>query len=48
RQAKRGPKKGFEVFKLREQLKKALEKEAYEEAAKIRDKLKTFEVDNVE
>ncbi len=48
RQAKCGPKKGFEVFKLREQLKKALEKEAYEEAAEIRDKLKTFGVDNVE
>ncbi|HEC79551.1 MAG TPA: hypothetical protein ENI34_10520 [candidate division WOR-3 bacterium] len=42
-----GAKRGFEVFKLREQLKKALEKEAYEEAAKIRDKLKAFGVDNV-
>ncbi len=44
----RGEKRGFEVFKLREQLKKALEKEAYEEAAKIRDKLKSYGVDNVE
>ena len=43
-----GEKKGIEIFRLREELKKALECEAYEEAAKIRDKLKNFGVDNVE
>ncbi|UCG91174.1 MAG: UvrB/UvrC motif-containing protein [candidate division WOR-3 bacterium] len=43
-----GEKKGMEIFKLRGQLKKALESEAYEEAAKIRDKLKDFGVENVE
>jgi protein arginine kinase activator len=43
-----GEKKGIEVFKLRQELKKALENEAYEEAAKIRDRLKYFGVDNVE
>ncbi len=48
RSLKHGEKRGFEVFKLREQLKRALEKEAYEEAAEIRDKLKSFGVDNVE
>lgn len=42
-----GEKKGIEVFKLREELKKALENEAYEEAAKIRDRLKYFGVDSV-
>lgn len=44
----RGEKRGFEVFKLREQLKRALEKEAYEEAAEIRDKLRSFGVENIE
>lgn len=48
RQPEHGEKKGFEIFKLREQLKRALEKEAYEEAAEIRDKLKNFGVNNVE
>lgn len=43
-----GERKGIEVFKLREELKKALENEAYEDAAKIRDKLKDFGVENVE
>ena len=43
-----GEKKGIEVFKLRAELKKALESESYEEAAEIRDKLKYFGVDNVE
>lgn len=43
-----GEKRGFEVFKLREQLKRALEKEAYEEAAEIRDRLRSFGVDNTE
>jgi protein arginine kinase activator len=48
RRLKQGEKKGFEIFKLREQLKNALKKEAYEEAAEIRDKLKHLGVDNVE
>ena len=48
KKAGQGDRKGFEVFKLREQLRKALEKEAYEEAAKIRDQLKNFGVDDVE
>lgn len=48
RTTKPGEKKGMEIFKLREQLKKALESEAYEEAAQIRDKLKDFGVENVE
>jgi len=48
RSVRPGEKKGMEMFKLREQLKKALENEAYEEAAKIRDKLKYLGVDNVE
>ena len=43
-----GDKKGFEILKLLEELKKALTQEAYEEAAKIRDKLKSFGVDSVE
>ena len=43
-----GEKKGIEVFRLREELKKALESEAYEDAARIRDKLKNFGVENVE
>lgn len=47
KKAKPGEKKGIEIYKLREQLKKALECEAYEEAAKIRDKLKDFGVDDV-
>jgi protein arginine kinase activator len=46
--AKHGEKRGYEVFKLREELKKALEKEAYEEAADIRDRLKEFGADDVE
>jgi len=45
---KSGTRKGVEIFKLREELKKALEKESYEEAAKIRDKLKSLGVFNVE
>jgi protein arginine kinase activator len=44
----RGQKKAFEVFKLREELKKALAREAYEDAAKIRDRLKDFGVEDVE
>jgi protein arginine kinase activator len=43
-----GEKKGIEVFRLREELKKALESEEYEDAARIRDKLKNFGVENVE
>lgn len=48
RRVKGGEKKGLEIFKLREELKRALNKEAYEEAAEIRDKLKSFGVNNVE
>ena len=48
RKSASGEKKGFEVFKLREELKVALEKEAYEEAAKIRDRLRHFGVENGE
>jgi protein arginine kinase activator len=48
RTARPGEKRGMEIFKLREQLKKALDKEAYEDAAKIRDKLKHLGVENVE
>ena len=43
-----GEQKGYEVYELREQLKRALEKEAYEEAAAIRDKLKKFGVESAE
>lgn len=43
---KLGEKRAIEVFKLREELRKALEKEAYEEAAKIRDKLKEIGMEN--
>lgn len=39
---------GFEVMRLREELKHALEKEAYEEAAKIRDRLKALGVSNAD
>lgn len=42
RRAKPGEHKGMEIFKLREELKKAIENEAYEEAAKIRDQLKAL------
>ena len=41
-----GEKKGLEVYKLREELKKALEKEAYEDAARIRDKLKGYGIED--
>ena len=48
RRTGKGVKKGFQVYKLREELKKALEQEAYEDAARIRDKLKDFGIDNAE
>ena len=48
RRAGKGIKRGFEVFRLREELKKALEQEAYEEAAKIRDKLRGYGIDHDE
>jgi protein arginine kinase activator len=48
RRAGAGVKRGLEVFKLREELKKALEQEAYEQAAKIRDKLRGYGVDHDE
>ena len=39
-------KNGFEVFKLRAELKKALEKEEYEDAARIRDQLKKYGIED--
>jgi protein-arginine kinase activator protein McsA len=48
RRAGTGARRGFEVYKLREELKKALEKEAYEQAARIRDKLKAYGIDHDE
>jgi protein arginine kinase activator len=48
RRAGSGEKRGFEVFRLREELKKALDQEAYEDAAKIRDKLKGYGIDHDE
>jgi len=47
RKSSGGSKKGLEIYKLREQLKKALENEAYEEAAEIRDRLKGYGIDDV-
>jgi protein arginine kinase activator len=46
RRPKQGVRRSFEVFKLREQLSQALDKEAYEDAAQIRDKLKDFGVED--
>lgn len=37
-----GTKRGLEIYRLREELKNALEKELYEDAAKIRDKLRDY------
>jgi len=48
KRARPGEGKGVEIFKLREDLKKALENEAYEEAAKIRDRLKILGISNTE
>ncbi len=48
RRPKQGARKSFKVFKLREELRRALEKEAYEDAAQIRDRLKDFGVDDAE
>jgi protein arginine kinase activator len=45
---KTGERKGLEIYRLREDLKKAIEKEAYEEAAKIRDKLKSLDQEHAE
>ena len=42
-----GTKKGFQIYKLREDLKKALDSEAYEDAARIRDKLKDYGISDV-
>jgi len=47
KRAKSSGRRAIEVFKLREELRRALEKEAYEDAAQIRDKLKTLGVKNV-
>jgi protein arginine kinase activator len=43
-----GDKKGMEVYRLRDQLRRALEREAYEEAADIRDRLKNLGDNDVE
>lgn len=48
KKVKSGERRGIEIFKLREDLKKAVENESYEEAAKIRDKLKSLGVHNAE
>jgi protein arginine kinase activator len=42
-----GEKKGMQIYKLREDLKKALDNEAYEDAARIRDKLKDYGISDV-
>jgi len=47
RKSSSGTKKGFEIYKLREDLKNALDSEAYEDAAKIRDKLKAYGIEDV-
>lgn len=47
KKAKSGGRRAIEIFKLREELRRALEKEAYGDAAQIRDKLKTLGVKNV-
>ena len=47
RKAAPGTKKGLEVYRLREELKKALESELYEDAAKIRDKLREYGIKDV-
>jgi protein arginine kinase activator len=44
----RGQKRAFEVLRLREELKQALAREAYEEAAEIRDKLRNYGVTDAE
>ena len=46
RKSSSGTKKGFEIYKLREDLKNALDSEAYEDAAKIRDKLKDYGIED--
>jgi protein arginine kinase activator len=48
RRPKSGNRKAMEIYKLREELRRALAKELYDEAAQIRDKLKTYGVNNVE
>lgn len=48
RKTKPGEQKGLEIFKLREELKKALATESYEEAAKIRDRLKSLGISTAE
>ncbi len=47
RKVSAGTKKGLEIYRLREKLRMALEKEAYEDAAEIRDKLKGYGIDDV-
>ncbi len=47
RKLSKGARKGAEIYRLREELKKALESESYEEAARIRDRLKEHGVKDV-
>lgn len=47
KRTKAGGRRAVEIFRLREELRRALEKEDYEDAAQIRDKLKTLGVENV-
>lgn len=47
RRSASGTKKGLEIYRLREELKKALESESYEDAAEIRDKLKGYGISDV-
>ncbi|MEO0137476.1 MAG: UvrB/UvrC motif-containing protein [candidate division WOR-3 bacterium] len=47
KKAQPGGRRAIEIFRLREELRRALEKEAYEDAAKIRDQLRTLGVENV-
>mgnify|MGYP005838525931 CR=1 FL=1 len=46
KKAKTSGRRSIEVFKLREELRRALEKESYEDAAQIRDKLKSLGVED--
>lgn len=46
KKAKTSGRRSIEVFRLREELRRALEKESYEDAAQIRDKLKSLGVED--
>ncbi len=47
RKSASGRKRSIEIYWLRKELKKALEQEAYEEAARIRDRLKDYGVEDI-